>query len=169
MRVLLAICCATLVADSAHAQKQERSLIDRLLRPDMTLKNEAQGKKFVTRTAPDPKSKGIGTFYVQPRAPEKNISAAKSISTTRLHPVSFNGGTQAAALPKNQSLRSTKILTTSSPVEIRETADNHKKVDARTFTGEHPFLVQGKSQKALDRRNPSLTVEQVRELLNKNK
>jgi hypothetical protein len=42
-------------------------------------------------------------------------------------------------------------------------------VDARIFAGNRPFLDQGKSQKALSRQNPPLTIEQVRELLNKNK
>ena len=35
--------------------------------------------------------------------------------------------------------------------------------------GERPFLDKGKSAKSLQRENPAMTIEQVRELLNKNK
>src|SRR5262245_23401004 len=35
-----AVCCV-------HAQDQEKKLVDRLLKPDMTLQNDAQNKKFV--------------------------------------------------------------------------------------------------------------------------
>lgn len=169
MRVLLAICCATIIATSVHAQKQERSLIDRLLRPDMTSKNASQDKKFVTRAAPGAKSKTVGAFYVEPRAPEKSFRTLQSYPTTHLHPSLFNSGREAASLPKNQSPRSADTFSTSSTVQVRETTDNDKKVGTRSFADERSFLAQGKSQKALDRKNPPLTVAQVRELLNKNK
>jgi hypothetical protein len=44
-----------------------------------------------------------------------------------------------------------------------------KVVRAQSYSGNRPFLAQGKSQKALQRKNPPLTIEQVRELLNKDK
>ena len=169
MRVLLATCCATIIATSVHAQKQERSLIDRLLRPDMALKNASQGKKFVTRAAPGTKTKTVGAFYVEPRAPEKRFTTRQNFPTTYLHPFFFSSGRPAASLPKNQSPRSADTFSTSSTVQVRETTDNDKKEGSRSFAGERLFLAQGKSQKALDRKNPPLTVDQVRELLNKNK
>ena len=43
-----------------------------------------------------------------------------------------------------------------------------KKTD-RKFADQHQFSERGKSQKSFDRQNPPLTIEQVRELLNKNK
>jgi hypothetical protein len=42
-------------------------------------------------------------------------------------------------------------------------------VETRNNPTNRPFLVQGKSQKVLDQQKPTLTIEQVRELLNKNK
>jgi hypothetical protein len=39
----------------------------------------------------------------------------------------------------------------------------------RDFGGSRPFLAEGKSQKALRTKNKPLTIEQVRELLNKSK
>ena len=54
-------------------------------------------------------------------------------------------------------------------VEVRRAADGEKKIDGHNFASNHPFLGQGKSQKALNTRKPPLTIEQVRELLNKNR
>ena len=168
MRVLLPLFCAILIATSVRAQKQERSLIDRLLRPDMTLKNVAQDKKFATRAAPGRENKSVGTFYVPPRAAGKNFLTRQNGSTKHLQPGFFNSGGHTVSLPQNQTLRSA-YLSNSSLVEIRDGSDNRKKVDTRNFSGEHSYLAQGKSQKALDRKNAPLSIEQVRELLNKNK
>src|ERR1022692_4651115 len=52
---------------------------------------------------------------------------------------------------------------------VRRAADGDKKVNGRDFAGNRPFLGQGKSQKALSTQDKPLTIEQVRELLNKNK
>jgi len=53
--------------------------------------------------------------------------------------------------------------------------DAHKALDAdleivgHSFADQRLFRAQGKSQKSFDRQNPPLTIDQVRELLNKNK
>jgi hypothetical protein len=47
--------------------------------------------------------------------------------------------------------------------------DVNKRKETNDFAGNRPFLEQGKSQKALSQQKPSLTIEEVRELLNKNK
>jgi hypothetical protein len=52
---------------------------------------------------------------------------------------------------------------------LRDAQQADKTAASRSFAGNRPFLDKGKSQKALDRKNPPLTIEQVRELLNKNK
>jgi len=44
-----------------------------------------------------------------------------------------------------------------------------KKYATRDFAGNRPFLGQGKSQKALHAQDRPLTIDEVRELLNKNK
>src|SRR5690242_15795910 len=47
-----------------HGQDQERKLMDRLLKPDMTLQSEAQNKKFIgDRTSSMNKHANVGTFY----------------------------------------------------------------------------------------------------------
>ena len=51
----------------------------------------------------------------------------------------------------------------------RDAPQSDKKVAVRTYAENRPFLEEGKSQKSLNRQNAPLTIDQVRELLNKNK
>lgn len=52
---------------------------------------------------------------------------------------------------------------------VRDAPQSDKKVAIRTYAENRPFLDEGKSQKSLNQQNAPLTIEQVRELLNKNK
>jgi len=52
---------------------------------------------------------------------------------------------------------------------VRDAPQSDKKVATRTYAEDRPFLDEGKSQKSLNQQNAPLTIEQVRELLNKNK
>jgi hypothetical protein len=51
----------------------------------------------------------------------------------------------------------------------RDASQSDKKVASHAYAENRPFLDQGKSQKSLNRQNAPLTIDQVRELLNKNK
>src|SRR5438046_3561101 len=51
----------------------------------------------------------------------------------------------------------------------RDAPQSDKKIASHSYAENRPFLDQGKSQKSLNRQNAPLTIEQVRELLNKNK
>src|SRR5207237_6548099 len=51
----------------------------------------------------------------------------------------------------------------------RDAPQSDKKVASHAYAENRPFLDQGKSQKSLNRQNAPLTIDQVRELLNKNK
>ena len=52
---------------------------------------------------------------------------------------------------------------------VRDAPQSGKKVASRAYGGNRPFLNEGTNQKSLNRHNEPLTIEQVRELLNKNK
>ena len=52
---------------------------------------------------------------------------------------------------------------------VRDAPQSGKKVASRAYPGNRPFLNEGTNQKSLNRQNEPLTIEQVRELLNKNK
>jgi hypothetical protein len=61
------------------------------------------------------------------------------------------------------------IATPASGAGTRVASESGETTAAREYPGVRPFLGKGKSQKALQAQNKPLTIEQVRELLNKSK
>ena len=74
-----------------------------------------------------------------------------------------------SAIPAKRLPSAGQTYSTAASTEVRTLHDANKTVKTRDNPTNRPFLAQGKSQKALDQQKPSLTIEQVRELLNKNK
>ena len=154
---------------AAQAQDEEKRLVDRLLRPDTTLQNNAQNKKFVAAATVVHSGGTVGTFYVQQRSREKNFAETRDFSTGEFASRSFHGGNRTTSISQKEIANSHATYSTSSVPEPRSVHDSQKSIGSRGFVAQRPFLDQGKSQKALNRQNPPLTIEQVRELLNKNK
>jgi hypothetical protein len=152
---------------TSWAQDQERSLVDRLLRPNMDLQNNAQAKTFRANSKVAEKRSDVGTFFLQPTIKEKSFADAHSATTKQYRPASFQTDSRVTYSTREAILPGQ--LTTSSARGIRAAHDAHLEVSGRTFADERAFREEGKSQKSLDRRNPPLTIDQVRELLNKNK
>ena len=169
VRKLLATCLLMICVSPMNAQEQERKLVDRLLKPDTTLQDSAQNKKFVAdRTLVD-KRAHVSTFYLQKKATDKNFSGTRDLSTQP-----FNGQSSNAAQSKTANISSRTAVpnsryTASSAKRFNQAHDANKTKNTNDFSGNQPFLGRGKSQKSLSRENPPLTIEQVRELLNKNK
>ena len=164
--------CLLLAAFScARGQDQERKLVDRLLKPDMSLENPAQNKKFIAASgASTNKHATISAFYVEKKSNSKRFSGPRDFSTWQFNARSFHGGDKAADFSSRQQItNSNRSFSTQTVRSLRHAQEAGKTVDALIFAGSRPFLDQGKSQKALSRKNPPLTIEQVRELLNKNK
>jgi hypothetical protein len=164
-----AICSSLLLVSTVLAQQQERSLIDRLLRPDMELQNSAQGKKFSAKPANIENRGTVGTFFLQPTRPEKRAADSRSFATKKYNSRSFENGYDESSSIQNRQAKLPEQLPTSAAGNIHETHDSQLKIADRSFEGEREFRDQGKSQKSFDRQNPPLTIDQVRELLNKNK
>lgn len=169
MRCAPVICSVFLLASRVSAQQQERTLIDRLLRPDMELQNNAQRKKFATNSSVIENRGTVGTFYLQPARKEKQVADPRRIATTAYESRSFEGRSRDSSSIQNRAANLPEQLSTSTSRDVHETHDSHLKAADRRFGGEREFREQGKSQKSLDRQNPPLTIDQVRELLNKNK
>ena len=151
------------------AQEQERKLIDRLLKPDLTLQNSAQNKEFVIKSTSGDRQLKTRRFFWQHKTNTKTFSDTRSFSTRSFQTGSFeNHHKMAASLPAKTVDKSDFAFETQT-VEVRHAADGEKKISGNDFAGNRPFLGQGKSQKALSARKPPLTIEQVRELLNKNR
>lgn len=163
--LLLAVLCST------NAQDQEKKLVDRLLKPDMTLQNDAQNKKFTgDGSASVNKRASVGTFYVHQKPRSKNFAGTRDFSTTQFYSQTYRGGRTAHEASSQQTPANSKApYANQSARGVRDAPQAGKKVGSRAYAGTRPFLDQGKSQKSLNRQNEPLTMEQVRELLNKNK
>ena len=169
MRSVVVFCLAIVSLPAALAQNQERSLVDRLLRPDATLRNNAQNKKFIADGAPINKGAAVSTFYIQQKPKPASFGGTREFSSGSVNSRSFPSGNRTSISAQRQARDSSESYSTSSVRKLPNAPDSHKKEASRTFAGQRPFLERGKSQKSLDRKNPPLTIEQVRELLNKNK
>jgi hypothetical protein len=156
---------------AAQAQDQEGKLMNRLLRPDTTLANSAQNKTFNgSASASVNKPARIGTFYMERKPTTKPYSNTWSFSAANsFHSETFDtSGTGNSLLASRSAVRENTYETPKARVSV-ELRDSHKQAGSRNYAGNRPFLEKGKSQKSFDRKNAPMTIEQVRELLNKNK
>jgi len=167
----LGACLLVLIALSyVRAQDQESKLVDRLLRPNTTLRNSAENKKFIADGVSIHKQATVGTFYVQKRSNSKSFSGTRDFSARQFNSQSFHGTPSAPGISSRQAIgRSRPAYATRTALGTRDAAQSDKKVASHSYAENRPFLDQGKSQKSLNRQNAPLTIEQVRELLNKNK
>jgi hypothetical protein len=168
VRWLPAFCLTCLCFSASWAQQQEPSLVDRLLRPNLKLQNKAQGKTFVAGSAVVEHRGSAGTFLLQPNRAEKSFVNTHALTTTE-YPSRSVGTEPKISSTQNRTANIPEPVATSSVRDIHS-ANNPDNVRAtRIFADQHQFRAQGKSQKSLDRQNPPMTIDQVRDLLNKNK
>ena len=152
-------------ASCLRAQDQERKLVDRLLRPNMTLQSSEQKKKFSADGRSINKKASVGTFYA-----EKKFSKTGGFSTVQFNSQPFHGNRSAFENSSQQAVGNSRLAyPTQTARGPRNAPISDKKVASGAYAQNRPFLDQGKSQKSLNRQNAPLTIDQVRELLNKNK
>jgi hypothetical protein len=163
------ICFSVALLSVARAQNQEGKLVDRLLRPDTTLQNSAQNKKVVIAAAMVDSRGTVGTFYIQPKSKEKSFAGTRDFVTRAVTSRSFHGRDRTNVSSSNHIVNTQTTYPTLAEPELPPAHDSEKSIAGRNFSDQRTFLDQGKSQKALNRQNPPLTIEQVRELLNKNR
>jgi hypothetical protein len=153
-----------------HAQEQEDKLVTRLLRPNTTLGNNAQNKKFTSADgARVDKHARVGTFYFQRKSLMKTYATTRDFDTNQYDAHTFDSSGSGSSLLAARSTTQTRSYATPAARTSVELRDAHKDAESHNFPGNRPFLEKGKSQKSLDRKNSPMTIEQVRELLNKNK
>jgi hypothetical protein len=159
-----AVCCV-------RGQDQERKLMDRLLKPDMTLQNEAQNKKFIgDGSASINKRATVGSFYVHQKPRAKSFSGTRDFATNQFYSQTYHGGRSAYEVSSHQTIANSRSAYANQTARgVRDAPQSGKKVASRAYAGTRPFLDVGKSQKSLNQQNAPLTIDQVRELLNKNK
>ena len=156
---------------SASAQDQEKKLLDRLLKPDMALQNDAQNKKFSGDGAASiNKRANVGTFFFHQKSNSKNYSGTRDFSTSQFYSQTYRGGRHAYEVSSPPTLANSKASYANQTARgVRAAPQSGKKVASRAYAGNRPFLNEGTNQKSLNRKTEPLTIEQVRELLNKNK
>ena len=163
------LCLTSFGFKIALAQQQERSLIDRLLRPNTELQNAAQGKVFTANSKVVADRETTRTFVVEPIATEKTFGDTRAAMTKEYRSHLFESDALQNSVVETRQVNVPAPLTTSAAQDLRAAYDAHLYVSGRSFPDQRTFRDQGKSQKFLNRQNPPLTVDQVRELLNKNK
>jgi hypothetical protein len=155
---------------ATSAQEQEGKLVDRILKPNMSLVNAAQNKQFsatrisVSQTAPSK------NFYTPDRSFGKSFAAGRAFSPRQFAARHFRAGDTSATISTRSQLTKTDTIHVASAVDgPRVAPENGRSLTVASFAANRPFLARGKSQKALSAHDTPLTIEQVRELLNKNK
>ena len=145
-------------------------MVDRIMKPDMTLENEAQNKKFTADRTSVHKQAHVGTFYLQQKSPAKNYTGTRDFRSSRYNAGAFNQRDQAGATAlAGKTAPQSSYSQASRAVNAKEVSDQNKNQAPREYAGKRPFLDKGKSQKSLNRKNRPMTIDEVRELLNKNK
>lgn len=169
----LSIFAALLVAcpGIARAQTQEKKLVDRLLEPDMSLQNNAQNKKFtVSGSTPTTRQAPTKSYYVAERPQEKKFQGTRNFFTKIFATRRSRYNDRHANLQTRGRIATPQIPASVSAYAAAKSAlATNQTYAVSEFPGTRPFLVQGKSQKALSQQDRPLSIDEVRELLNKNK
>lgn len=162
-------CVSLLGVALANAQEQEKKLLDRLLKPDMTLQNESQGKQFIPAGGTITKTARTKSFFFFKRRPEKEFAGVRKFVPKRFPTENFRFANQEAKLRSRNELAQLDAPYETATYKTRKAIDADKTAKALAYPRARPFLVKGKSQKSLSAQHPQMTIDEVRELLNKNK
>jgi hypothetical protein len=136
----------------------------------MTLQSSEQKKKFIADRTSINKKATVGTFYVEKKSKSKTFLGTRELSTQQFNSRTFHGSRSAFQSSSQQAVGDSRVAyPTQSARGPRDASQSHKKVASRGYAENPPFLDKGKIQKSLNRQNAPLTIDQVRELLNKNK
>lgn len=169
MRIVFSLLCLTIGVATLSAQEQERKLVDRLLKPDTTLANSAQNKQFngTGATAVDKKFEAK-SFYSGGERTTKSFSGDKDFAARSFATGRIPRSEKAANADGAPSYARLKFATGASPL-VHSAADQSKAASTREYAGSRPFLGEGTRQKILSQQDKPLTIDEIRELLNKSK
>jgi hypothetical protein len=158
---------------TALGQKQEGRLMDRLLKPDASLANPAQNKKFSGDHATSfDKTARTHNFYSSRKSRAKTFAETdRSFTPQQFAARHFRAGDSAAYIAsRSQPVKDDKLIATpAAAAGTRVAPESNEVAPTREYASNRPFLDKGKSAKSLQAQNKPLTIEQVRELLNKSK
>jgi hypothetical protein len=163
--------CLTSFPFPVGAQEQEKKLADRLLRPDMTLVNSAQDKKFAgADVTPVDKKFVAKSFCAGDERTAKTFSGGRGFPAKGFETKKFARAERAANTKANAEMTyaNAEFVARKSSL-IRTASDEGKVAKTRDYANSRPFLAKGTRQKILSQEDKPLTIDEVRELLNKSK
>ena len=157
---------------AADAQTQEQKLLDRLLRPRMDLKNTEQNKQFTNfdlNRSSVSKTANVREFGMQREAVTREFAGTDDFSTPKYRARMFRDSDSSAYLARNTAAYADRSVGTDSAYRTRTAMEDARSSRVRDYPSVRPFLDEGKSQKSLKQHDRPMTIDEVRELLNKNK
>jgi hypothetical protein len=162
----LAVCLA-----STRAQEQENKLADRLLRPDMSLANAAQDKKFTALGGTSIDKKFVAkSFYSGDEKLTKSFWGLKGFFGKEFRTRKFFRAEAAANARSNAKIAYASTQFPTKKISIaRSSSEEGKVAKVREYADSRPFLGKGTRQEILSQEDRPLTIDEVRELLNKSK
>lgn len=163
-------------ANRVCAQEQERKLLDRIQHPNMDLHAQGFEKSFETKASNRDQQAAVHPFLYGGR------TAGTKTGDGMFHTRSYDDGrgsfrtdnftVKRAAAADRQALAQADRTYATSPLSVREDRAAGKLANTRDYVNStKPYLVPGKRQDTIDdlRRQPNLSVDQVREILNKSR
>lgn len=164
----LTMACLTISADWVRAQEQENKLVDRILRPDMSLANSAQNKKFVAAegTSIDRKFE-TKSFYSGQERSAKPFGGIRNFFARTFGAKRFSHD-QTATIANTQSAYANRQAQTKTSSLVRTAPEQNQTAETKAYADNRPFLAKGTRQEMLSKQNHPMTIDEVRELLNKN-
>ena len=155
---------------NARAQTQESGLLNRIDHPDRTLAFPLSNKNFGRTAAFKDKTANVRGFAFGKSA---SIAGDGKFRTQSFVSSTFKSKgfeLRDGASPGQKTFGETNKLFDTKSVDVREARDANKTVGTQTFATHDPFSVRGKRQDTYDEmlKRKKLSIEEVRELLNKN-
>lgn len=134
------------------------------------MQNTAQGKKFTARTKMSDKQAEVRPFYIAKVPQTKGYADQREFSAKEFAAHHFRDGEIASTMQtRAQRARAFSVDDGTGALSIRDMPGGNEKVASSEYGGSRQFLDKGKSQKSLSQHGTPMTIDQVRELLNKNK
>lgn len=160
-----------LVPRGARAQNQESGLLDRINHPDQTLAFPLTNKNFGKTAAFKDKQAYTHSFTLGKTSTIAGSGAFQTKSyegsayKTKEFALRDGGNTGTKAFAQTNKLFDTRS------VDVRDARDANKSLAVHAYDSREPFSIQGKRQDTYDEmlKRKKLSIEEVRELLNKNK
>ncbi len=153
----------------AQAQEQEGKMMDRMMRPNMELANPAQNKKFtaVEGVSADKKFEAK-QFYSGHEPVMKSFFGARSFLSKTFGTGKYARAEAAANYRQNADLAfASAQFQNKKGALVKESSFAKKKSATRDYAESKPFLAEGTRQKQLSEQSHAMTIDEVRDLLNK--